>query len=336
MCTRSLPLLLLSEMVDDQQADLFVLMTAKESLATRAGKPYFKVAFRDAGREVSFPIWEDSPLTEACREQWQPGVFYKVRARYAETQYGPQLDIQKIREVTPEDAFDGFDPTMCLAQSRFDPDEMMSELLDIVQQHVEDEALQRLVVDILSEYREPFMSYPAAQFNHHAYRSGLLEHVLSVTKSSLMLADKYDEYYPDLQPRLNKDVAIAGAILHDIGKLREYNLQPQGAVYSAAGNLIGHILQGRDMVRESALAAEVAPDLLLRLEHVIVSHQRLPEWGSPKQPMTPEAMIVHYADDLDAKYQMMAAALRDDTGDGLMTSNRNPLRQRLYRGSDIE
>ena len=136
-----------------------------------------------------------------------------------------------------------------------------------------------------------------------------------------------------MQPRLNKGLVIAGAILHDIGKLREIEEHPQGAEYTAEGNLIGHILQGRDIVREAAAGRPIDRDLLLRLEHIIVSHQRLPEWGSPKPPMTPEALLVHYADDLDAKYQMMATILRDDTNPGPMTSKKNVLFQKVYRGT---
>jgi 3'-5' exoribonuclease len=92
------------------------------------------------------------------------------------------------------------------------------------------------------------------------------------------------------------------------------------------------MLQGRDIVREAAAGRDVDPELLLRLEHIVVSHQRLPEWGSPKPPMTPEALLVHYADDVDAKYNMMFLALRDDTTSGPMTSNKNTLYQRVYRG----
>jgi 3'-5' exoribonuclease len=92
-------------------------------------------------------------------------------------------------------------------------------------------------------------------------------------------------------------------------------------------------LQGRDIVREAAAGRKIDQETLLRLEHVIVAHQRLPEWGAPKPPMTPEALIVHYADDLDAKLQMMVSALREDAGDGPMTSKRNPLGHQIYRGT---
>jgi 3'-5' exoribonuclease len=92
------------------------------------------------------------------------------------------------------------------------------------------------------------------------------------------------------------------------------------------------MLQGRDILREAAAKDPIDEDKLLRLEHIIISHQRLPEWGAPKPPMTPEALLVHYADDCDAKLQMMMSALVSEQGNGPLTSSRNPLRQRLYRG----
>lgn len=162
--------------------------------------------------------------------------------------------------------------------------------------------------------------------------------MLSVTRTAVYLAEKYDDYYPDMKPRLNRSLVIAGAVLHDIGKLCELQWQAEGAAITASGALIGHILQGRDLVREAAAKQAAAgqpieADLLLRLEHIVVSHQRLPEWGSPKPPMTPEALLVHYADDLDAKYQMYFAILRDDASPGDLTSAKNVLTQRLYRGT---
>jgi 3'-5' exoribonuclease len=332
MSTKSLPLMLLAEMEHGQEADLFALLVSKEELTTRDGKPYFKVAFRDARREVSFPIWADSSWIEECRQHWQPGAFYKLRAVYRDTNYGPQLEIRKIREVVEADAADGFQPTMFLPQSRFDPQTLFTELLAIAKNEIKKSDLRDLVVSLLEENREPLLSLPAATRNHHCFVGGYLEHVLSVTRTCVILADKYDAYYPDLKPRLDRDLVIAGGILHDIGKLREIEWRPQGAEYTPAGKLVGHILQGRDIVREAAARRRVEPETLLRLEHVIVSHQRLPEWGSPKPPMTPEALLVHYADDIDAKYHMMYIALRDDTASGPLTTKNNQLYQQIYRG----
>jgi 3'-5' exoribonuclease len=334
MATRASAIVQLAEMIHGQEADLFVLMTGKDELKTRDGKTYYKVGFRDARREVSFPIWADSPWAEDCRRAWTSGVFYKVRAVYRDSSYGPQLDIRKIREAVAADAADGFDPGMFQPQSRFDPIAMFQELRTIAAEKIPDAALSALVLSILDTNREALLTLPAATRNHHTYLAGYLEHVLSVTKTCLYLAEKYDDYYPDMQPRLDRGLVVAGAILHDIGKLREIEWQPEGAAYTAPGRLVGHILQGRDIVREAASEHPLDAEMLLRLEHIIIAHQRLPEWGSPKPPMTPEALLVHYADDIDAKYNMMYVTLRDDTTPGPMTSTKNQLYQQIYRGGE--
>ena len=327
-----MPIGALSALLPGQEADIFVLLTAKEQLNTREGKPYFRVGFRDGGREVAFPIWDNSPWAVECRDKWTPGAFYKVRAVYRETNYGPQLDIRKIREVCEADAADGFDPATCLPVSRYEPQAMFDEMLAIVRERITDSPLRALVEKILTDNRDDLLRIPAARHNHHAFLAGWLEHTLSVTRTVIYLTDKYAAYYDELDPPLDKSMAVAGAILHDIGKLRELDQRADGAVYTASGALIGHLLQGRDIVRETAADCPLPPDTLLRLEHLIIAHQRLPEWGSPKPPMTPEALLVHYADDIDAKFHMMAAILRNDTSDGPVTSKKNVLGQQVYKG----
>ena len=322
----------LSEMTAGQEADLFALLAAKEELTTRDGKPYFKVSFRDHAREVSFPIWQDSPWGAECREAWQAGEFYKLRAVFRETSFGPQLDIRKIRPVVEADSAEGFCPAMCLPQSRYEPEGMFDQLLSVVND-IRTTALKSLVIDVLTPHRDALLTLPAATHNHHAYAGGFLEHVLSVTRTCQYLADKYAEMYDDLEPPFARDLVIAGGALHDIGKLLEIEQHATGAEYTASGSLIGHLVQGRDIVREAAGRHELPGDMLLRLEHIILSHQRLPEWGSPKPPMTPEALLVHYADDIDAKLQMMIGALREHRGPGPMTSKKNTLYQQVYKGS---
>jgi len=326
------PVMLLAELAEGQEADFFALLSEKQELTTRDGKPYFRVSFRDARREVGLPIWADSPLASACRNEWAVGEFYKLRAKVQQTNFGPQLEIRRIRPVEKNDDKDGFDPRMCQQVSRFDPDQMFAELVAIAKEQIQDEPLRRLVIDILEEHRVQLLTLPAAMRNHHAWVGGFLEHVLNVTRTCVHLAEKYADLYPELVPPLDKDLVIAGGMLHDIGKLRELAPTMAGAEYTASGALIGHILQGRDIVREMAAGRNVDPEKLLRLEHLIVAHQRLPEWGAPKPPMTPEALIVHYADDLDAKLNMMILALEEDGGDGPVTSRRNPLGQAVYRG----
>ena len=327
----AMPIITLAEMPAGQEADVFALLSAKEELKAKNGKPYYRVTFRDASREVCFPIWADSPWAAECRDQWAPGTFFKLRAIYRETSFGPQLDIRKIRPVIDGDAADGFSPDMFHARSRFDTAAMFEELLTIVRTKIADTPLAKLVETVLLDNRAQFTVWPAARRNHHAFVGGLLEHTLSVTRTCVLLADKYADYYPDLRPPLHKGLVIAGGALHDIGKLREMHDAPDAA-HTAEGALIGHMLQGRDIVREAGAKCPLPGDTLLRLEHIIVAHQRLPEWGSPKPPMTPEALIVHYADDLDAKFTMMAQILAEDATPGPLTSKKNVLMQPVYRG----
>lgn len=331
------PAVSLADLTDGQHADVFVLLADRETATTRDGKPYFRVTFRDAARQVSFPIWNNTPLFTDCEQAWKPGEFYKVRGIYRETSYGPQLDIEKIRAVVPEDADEGFNPADFFERTRFDVETMFAELREIAEQQIANQPLRRLVLNLLDEHAEAIKQIPAATHNHHAFLGGYLEHVLSVTKTALYFSEKYEAYYDTLEPPLDRSLVVAGAILHDIGKLHELELRKQRYEYSAAGRLIGHILIGRDMVREAAESVpDLDPEVLLRLEHVIVSHQNLPEWGSPKTPHTPESLLVHYADDADAKFHIMVRALETDRGEGEFTSRQNALRRHIYRGSVAE
>ena len=332
MPPRTIPLLALADLEPGQEADLFALLFLKEELLTRDRKPYWKVGFRDARREVVFPIWSDAPWAAECRAEWTIGVYYKLRAVYRETPYGGQLEIVKIRETTESDRADGFDPTMCLPQSHRDPRAMFDELCALVADEIAPGTLRALVMRLLEDEREGWLALPAARRNHHAYVGGLVEHTLSVAHTAVYLARKYATAYTDLDPPLDTELVVAGAVLHDVGKLRELEQRPEAAVFTPEGALAGHVILGRDLVRAVAADVGLAGERLLRLEHVILSHQRLPEWGSPKPPMTPEALLVHYADDVDAKFQMMFAALAAARGDERLTTSRHPLGYPLYRG----
>ncbi|MCA9114702.1 MAG: HD domain-containing protein [Planctomycetaceae bacterium] len=324
----------LSDFGPGDTGECFVLLASRDQATTRDGKPYYRVNLRDAGRTVTVMVWNDSPWFSECEASWKPGQHFRIRGTYRETRYGPQFELDAIREAIPEDREDGFDPTAFFSASRFDTDRMAAELHHIASTEITDSAVRQLVLLILEQFDSQIRTMPAASRNHHAYRGGFLEHVLCVTKNALYLADRYCEHYPHLQPPLSKSLVLAGAILHDIGKMQELSFQPHGPDYTPAGRLVGHILLGRDIVRDAARQIEgFDPETLLRLEHIVISHQNLPEWGSPIAPHTPEALLVHYADDIDAKFHIMAAVLEAPPADDeQFSSQHNPLRRRLFRG----
>jgi 3'-5' exoribonuclease len=322
-------------MKDGQTGDCFVLLVDKELRQTRAGKPFYTLTVRDRCRRAAAPVWSDSEFFAACEHEWQVGQFFKVRGTFRHTEWGPQLDVEKVRLATDEDRTDGFDPLTFRERTRFDPDAMFRELASLARTHISEKPLCRLVLAVLERYENAIKEIPAATHNHHAFVGGYLEHVLSVTRTAAYLADKYIEYYPDVRPAISKSLVVAGAILHDIGKLRELDAQPPQAVYTVEGRLLGHMLLGRDIVREISPTIEgLAPQTQLHLEHIIAAHQGQRDWGAVVEPHTVECLLVHYCDDLDAKVNMMVQALQKDTTPGPFTSRENPLRRHVFKGTD--
>ena len=187
---------------------------------------------------------------------------------------------------------------------------------------------------LLEEHLALFKKMPAAQNFHHAYTSGLLEHVWSMTRIACFLAEHYAKYYDKLDPPLSRSVVVAATILHDIGKLRELEYHPVEARYTTEGWLIGHILIGRDMVREAAGRIEGFPeDVLLRLEHAILAHHGKREFGAPVVPQTLEALLVSHIDDLDAKMNIAACMLmRPGMNDGFTERIYALDNRQMYKG----
>ncbi len=321
----------LIDFVPGDAGDCFALLVGKDRGATRDGKPYYRVTFRDAGRTVTAMVWHDSPFFADCEAAWRKGEYYKLRGRYGETSYGPQLDLDRVRVVLDDDKLDGFDPDDFYVSTRFDAAALFRALVRLVEEEIADESLRRLVVGLLAAHETELLRLPAAAHTHHAFAGGWLEHALAVARTAVFLADRYCELHP--QVGLSKDLVVAGAVLHDVGKVAELDVRPTGSDYTPAGRLIGHILLGRDLVRDAARSIDgFDAETLLRLEHILVSHHDTAEMGSPIPPSTPEALLVHHANEIDAKFAMMAAALEAPSAGDPFTGRDNPLRRPLFRG----
>jgi 3'-5' exoribonuclease len=327
----------LSELTPGQSADFFALLTERTKGATREGKPFYTCRFRDARRTVAFMVWSDGGWFEACERDWQVGQFYKIRGQYGEHErYGGQIDIHNIRPVNEGDAQDGFDPLDFAECSRYNREAMFTELKALAETHIADLPLRRLVRTILDRHAEPLKRLPATLRNFHPFCGGLLEHILSVTHACLALAEKYAANYTELRPPLNKDLVVAGAILHDIGRVLELGGEPPAVQPTVEGRLAGHLFLGRDLVRDTARElGDVNPELLHMLEHIIISHLNHPEWGSPRLPLLPECLIIHHADDLDAKMEMYVRCLSRDQAPGPFTDRDPVLGRQLYKGRSV-
>ncbi len=304
----------ISDLTDDSAGTGFYLCTQKDVRSGRSGL-FVSLTLQDRTGRISAKIFDNA---ERLRSAFDAGEFVKVKARASRYNNQLQLIVENIRRVRPdEDRAAGFREEDCVASSARPIDEMWEELKQLVCS-IEDPFIRRLLEDLVSKHEAQIRVWPAAQLVHHAWRGGFLEHTLKIAEVSLSLASHYGA---------RRDLVIAGAILHDIGKLRELDYEVS-ATYSREGRLVGHLALGVIMLRESALAIPgFPPSLLTELEHLILSHHGERDLGSPVEPMTIEAFLLAAADDLDAKINQVQQAMNDPGGEGEFT----PYQPRLGR-----
>jgi 3'-5' exoribonuclease len=297
----------ITELAADSVGWGFYLCARKEVRTGRSGE-YLSLMLQDASGEIRAKVFQE---VELSKREFDAGEFVKIQGRGNSFNQQVELVLDKIRRVMPErDASDGFREEDCIRCAPRPAAEMWAELMAHVD-GLTDLDLRELLRAMLAEHGDRMKIWPAARQVHHAYRSGLLEHVLQLIGVASFLADRYGA---------RRDLVIAGAILHDIGKLQEltYDL---ATGYSVEGNLLGHIALGLGMVRDAIRERPAFPPALaLELEHLILSHHGSRELGSPVEPMTIEAFILAATDDLDAKIQQIRQHLADDDSDGPFTS----------------
>lgn len=253
----------------------------------RGGEPYLTLILADRTGEVPAVMWEG--VGEASRGLAE-GDVVKVQGVLGTYQRERQLTLARLRKAAPEEIVsDDY-----LPRSTQDPATLLARLRETVE-GIREPHLRRLLHALLEDDRfvAAFSTAPAAKSLHHAVLGGLLEHTLSVVGLCRLLADYY--------PAVDRDLLLTAAMLHDVGKIRELTWDRMFD-YTDAGRLLGHITLAAILVEERIRAIPGFPEeLAQRLLHCILSHHGELEWGSPKRPKTLEALVLHYAEDLDGK-----------------------------------
>lgn len=297
----------ISELQPNQTLNATFLVQHKDIRQKKSGEPYLSLILGDRTGEIDAKMWDN---VAEVMNSFERDDFLRVRGMLQVFQNRLQLTIHKLQKQ----AEDSVDLADFFPASKRVPDVMMSELLALVRE-MRNEHLRRLLLAVFedADVARRFKMAPAAKSIHHAYLGGLLEHVLSLCTLARMAAAHY--------PHVDLDLVLAGAVLHDIGKIYELSYD-RSFTYSAVGQLLGHIVIGVRMVEEKArLIPGFPPKLLVLLEHMIVSHHGELEFGSPKTPLFPEALLLHHLDNLDSKMECMRSALeRDRLVDGAWTS----------------
>jgi 3'-5' exoribonuclease len=302
---------------DGQNITCHFLVCEKEIRATREGKSYLRLELGDATGRVEARMWDGFDRSAATFER---DDFVKVQARVENYRNKLQLAIEKIRraEESEVEAADFF------AHTRENVEQLYAKLVEIAAA-MRNPWLRRLVESVVldAEVVPRLKRAPAAKVMHHAFFGGLLEHVISLCGLCRVVLSHY--------PEADADLLIAGAILHDIGKLEELSYE-RSIGYSDEGQLLGHIMIEYEFVTKRIDCIEGFPAALKTLmQHMLIAHHGKYEFGSPKLPMFREALMLHYLDDLDSKMGAVRAALESDKGEGNWTAYSGALERRILR-----
>jgi len=274
---------------------------------TKSGKPYYEIFLIDATGEIKLKIWDNLPQFKAL-ETIADGALLRITGDWTHNQYGIDSGKWDMRLLSEQECaeFLAGDPE---TQARQDAD--WHDMVDMLGE-ISDPRLREVCNEFVNHYGERFRRAAAARKNHHARRGGLVEHVAQMMRAAVAMSSVYD--------KLNRDLLIAGVLFHDCGKMWENNYPEVGFTqpFNLHGEMLGHIPMGietlnmlwRDMMQKPCAEGwdELEPssgDVHLHLLHLIASHHGTHEWGSPTLPRTPEAMALHYIDNMDAKYEMM-------------------------------
>jgi 3'-5' exoribonuclease len=283
------------------------VVVAKQIKPKKTGEPYLALTLGDRSGQLEAKMWDN---VDDVLDAFEQDDFLKVKGLINKYKQRFQLTIHKLRKLgEAEIEFDDY-----LPKTTKDIDALWQTLADFVATF-QNTHLKALVQAFMSdpEISAAYRSAPAAKTLHHAYIGGLLDHVVSLFRSCDLMCRNY--------PQVNRDLLLTGAFLHDIGKIHELTFK-RSFSYTTKGQLLGHMIIELEMLQAKlALVPGFPGEMKTMLEHLIISHHGEYEFGSPKLPMFPEALMLHYLDDLDSKMEAMRAHFeREAILDGPWTS----------------
>ena len=283
--------------------DCYLLVKSADKKTSSKGDSYLDMVLSDKSGEINAKLWSYVP---AVHGEYESGDIVKVRGTVSQYNGNPQLRIEKIRMTFPEDNVSAED---FVQTAEYSGEQMWQELYNKAAAF-RDNDLKAIVTTMLSENKEQLLFWPAAFRLHHAIRSGLLMHTLSIVRLCESVALIY--------PFIDKDLLIAGAILHDIAKTSEYEISQSGLAtgYTVKGNLIGHLAVGAMMIETAAKKLGIESEVVMLLQHMVLSHHGEPDFGAAVRPMFIEAELLSELDMLDARiYEMKEATADTEKGE---------------------
>src|SRR5438067_1502307 len=276
------------------------VVTTKQVKPKKSGEPYLALTLADRCGQIEAKMWDN---VEDAIDAFEQEDFLKIKGLLNKYKNRFQLTIHKLRKLGDSEV----DFADYLPKTTKNVDDLWRTLEDFVSS-VRDPHLKALLQSFMSdpEIAPAYRNAPAAKTLHHAYIGGLLDHVVSLFRSCDLMCTNY--------PQINRDLLLTGAFLHDIGKIHELTYN-RSFSYTTKGQLLGHMIIELEMLQAKLALQPGFPDELKTLiEHLIISHHGQYDFGSPKLPMFPEALMLHYLDDLDSKMEAMRAQFEREAG----------------------
>lgn len=285
-------------LVGDRVDCFFIVKRVDLKTTNSKDKKYLDFIFGDKTGEISAKLWE-VPLE--MEDMFKESDLVKVRGTVTSYMNSNQFKVDRIRLAVPED---GANPEDFVESAPLDNRFMFQEIGKYIAS-IKDVDIRNVVREAVEEKKDKIMYYPAAKRNHHAIRSGLLYHVLTMLKLGESISGIYSS--------VNTDLLYAGIILHDLEKMNEMESSELGIVseYTIEGNLLGHISLGVKNVDRICDRLNTPDEKRMLLQHMILSHHYEPEYGSPVKPMFLEAELLHHIDMIDARVYDFTHAVRD-------------------------
>jgi len=278
----------------------FVLVRACEKKQTKNGGSYLDMTIYDGENDYSAKCWDFKGPDE---NKPKPNTLILIRGTLGTYNNAPQFRVERFRNVLESDDVNIAD---FIPSASFEGEEMFGCIMAYVEKF-KDEELKTLASAVLSDYKERILELPAAFRLHHAIRGGLMMHTLSICR----LAEAVSCLYPSV----DSDLLLCGAILHDVAKSEEFSLSPTGLVdgYTVPGTLIGHLVKGAMIIEEIGLREGVGDNTRMLIEHMLLSHHGIPEYGAAVRPLFLEAEILSTLDTLDANIYEIESTVKDIT-----------------------
>lgn len=275
----------------------YCIIKTVEKKRSVKGDDFLDMTLADKSGEINAKKWDYSEQLDGV---FEANTIVKVRGKTSEYRGTPQFVIDRIRAITEND---DVDMSALVATADCNVGDMYNELYSLASSF-KDEELKKLVTSIYEERKESLLCWPAAFRLHHALKGGLLYHTLSIVR----LAQSAVKIYP----YVDEDLLLAGAMLHDIAKIDEFDVSEQTGIangYSLDGDLIGHLVRGAIYVDAKAKELGISEKTAMLIEHMLISHHGVPEFGCAKMPMFIEAELLSMLDTLDAKMYEMAESV---------------------------